>query len=107
MYHPCGTGPFICEEGDWVEGDHVTMKKNDNYWGELPGVDSVTIKEVPEAGTRTAMLQTGEADLVYPLASDQQATVQSTDGVSINTSVSNIMRYVTLNTNVEALSDVA
>ena len=96
MYHPCGTGPFICEEGDWVEGDHVTMKKNDNYWGELPGVDSVTIKEVPEAGTRTAMLQTGEADLVYPLASDQQATVQSTDGVSINTSVSNIMRYVTL-----------
>ena len=52
------------------------------------------------------MLQTGEADLVYPLASDQQATVQSTDGVSINTSVSNIMRYVTLNTNVEALSDV-
>ena len=106
MYHPCGTGPFICEEGDWGEGDHVTMKKNDNYWGELPGVDSVTIKEVPEAGTRTAMLQTGEADLVYPLASDQQATVQSTDGVSINTSVSNIMRYVTLNTNVEALSDV-
>ena len=68
MYSPCGTGPYVYSE--WVEGDHTTMVRNDDYWGELPGVDSVTIQEVPEAGTRTAMLQTGEADFVYPMTSD-------------------------------------
>lgn len=104
MYHPCGTGPYVY--GEWVEGDHVTMTRNDEYWGEKPGVDSVTIKEVPEAGTRTAMFQTGESDLVYPLAADQRPVIEGTEGAEILTSVSNIMRYVTLNTNVEALSDV-
>ena len=104
MYHPCGTGPF--KFGEWVEGDHVTMVKNEEYWGEVSSVDSVTIREVPEAGSRTAMLQTGEADFVYPAPSDQLATMESAGDIDVHAVTSNIMRYVTLNTNVEALSDV-
>ncbi len=104
MYHPCGTGPYVYSE--WVEGDHTTMLRNDDYWGELPGVDSVTIQEVPEAGTRTAMLQTGEADFVYPMTSDQIAAVSGDSTITIAASQSNIMRYVTLNCNLDVLSDV-
>ncbi len=106
MYHPCGTGPFICEEGGWVEGDHVTMVRNEDYWGEKPGITSVTITEVPEAGTRTAMLQTGEADMVYPVTSDQIPAVEGIEGVTLTSGESNIMRYVTLNTNIAGLDDV-
>ena len=58
MNHPCGTGPYVCTE--WEEGDHTSFERNDDYWGDKPGVDTVTIKEVPEAGARTAMLQTGK-----------------------------------------------
>ena len=104
MYHPCGTGPFVFSE--WVEGDHTTMVKNEDYWGEPASVDSVTIREVAEAGTRTAMLQTGEADLVYPTPSDQLGTLEGAGDVNVHAVTSNIMRYVTLNTNIEALSDV-
>jgi len=104
MYNPCGTGPFVYKE--WTEGDHTTMIKNEDYWGEVASVDSVTIKEVPEAGSRTAMLQTGEADFVYPMPADQIAAVENSGDITVSASASNIMRYVTLNTELEALSDV-
>ncbi len=52
MNHPCGTGPYVCTE--WEEKDHKSFKRNDDYWGDKPGVDTVTIKEVPEAGARTS-----------------------------------------------------
>ncbi|MDD5939631.1 MAG: ABC transporter substrate-binding protein [Lachnospiraceae bacterium] len=104
MYHPCGTGPFIFK--DRTEGDHTTMTANKEYWGGAPKVDSVTIKEVPEAGSRTAMLQTGEADMVYPFTSDQMSAVTGSNDINVCASYSNIMRYVTLNMNLKELSDV-
>jgi ABC-type transport system substrate-binding protein len=52
MYHPCGTGPYVFSE--WKQGDHTTMTANPDYWGEKPSVDTLTIQEVPEAGSRTA-----------------------------------------------------
>ncbi len=104
MYHPCGTGPYVYKE--WVEGDRVVMTPNENYWGEVPTVDSVTILTVPEAGTRTAGLQTGEYDVVYPMTSDQIAAVSSDNNITITSTPSNIMRYVTLNADVPALSDL-
>lgn len=104
MYNPSGTGAFIYKE--WIEGDHITIVKNENYWDGAPSIDSVTIKEVPEAGSRTAMLQTGEADFVYPMSSDQVAAIEGTGDISVNAGTSNIMRYVTLNMDLKELSDV-
>ncbi|MDC7289913.1 glutathione ABC transporter substrate-binding protein [Blautia schinkii] len=103
MNHPCGTGPYICTE--WEEGDHTSFKRNEDYWGEKPGVDTVTIKEVPEAGSRTAMLQTGEADMIYPTPADQIEAIKSVDDVNVLTADSNIMRYVTLNMDLPELQD--
>ena len=104
MNNPVGTGAFKFQE--WEEGDHTTMVKNEDYWGEVPSVDSVTIREVPEAGSRTAMLQTGEADFIYPIPSDQIAAVEGSDDINVHIDDSNIMRYVTLNMNLPELSDV-
>lgn len=104
MYNACGTGPYTIVE--WEEGDHTAMKRNDDYWGEKPGVDTITIKEVPEAGSRTAMLQTGEADFIYPTPSDQIDAIKGTDDINVMTADSNIMRYVTLNTELKELSDI-
>lgn len=103
MNHPCGTGPYICTE--WEEGDHTSFQRNEDYWGEKPGVDTVTIKEVPEAGSRTAMLQTGEADLIYPTPADQIEAIKNTDDVNVLATDSNIMRYVTLNMDLPELQD--
>lgn len=104
MYNPVGTGPYTFKE--WEEGDHTTLLRNEDYWGEKPGVDSVTIKEVPEAGSRTAMLKTGEADFIYPMTSDQLTAVEDSDDININKADSNIMRFVSLNTKLPELKDI-
>ncbi|MFZ3044896.1 MAG: ABC transporter substrate-binding protein, partial [Desulfatirhabdiaceae bacterium] len=63
--NPVGTGPFIF--GEWVSGDHVTIKKNPEYWKKSVKVDSITFRPVPESGSRLAMLRAGQAHYIYPM----------------------------------------
>ncbi len=64
-----GTGAFKYDK--WVEGDYVTLVRNDDYWGELPKTKRLTIKTMNEATTRLVALQTGEVDLIAePTATD-------------------------------------
>ncbi len=100
---PVGTGPYVFVER--VEGDRLTVNPNAEYWGEKPSVDSLTFRAVPEDGSRVAMLQTGEADFIYPLPAMQAANVEGTKDIAVIASPSNIMRYVTLNNDKTELSD--
>lgn len=99
-----GTGPFLFVER--VEGDYVKYKPNPNYWGDGSTVDSLTFRAVEEDGSRVAMLQTGEADYIYPMPTIQADSVDGTDSIEVVAMPSNIMRYITLNTRLEQLSDV-
>ena len=61
--NPVGTGPYKLVE--WARGDHITIEKNDDYWGENPSnIETVTYVFIPEAGTRQAGLISGEYDLI-------------------------------------------
>lgn len=57
--NPVGTGPFTFTE--WKKGDHITLTRNENYWGTKPEITKLTLKVVPEDVTRVAMVRTGEA----------------------------------------------
>ena len=99
-----GSGPYVLEE--YAQGDHVSIVRNEDYWGEAPSIDRVDFRVVPEAGSRIAALQTGEATAIYPMPTDQVATVRSAGDINMVSLESTTMRYVTLNTNYEPLSDV-
>lgn len=99
-----GSGPYKLVE--YAQGDHTSLERNENYWGEAPSIEKITFREVPEAGSRIAMLQTGEATLVYPTPSDQVETIRSAGDINMLSTPSNVMRYVTLNVDVDGLSDV-
>lgn len=88
-----------------MEGDHVTVVPNTEYWGTKATVDSLTFRAVPEDGSRIAMLQTGEADFIHPMPVIQAQDMNGQDGIVVETTPSNIIRYVTLNTTVPELSD--
>lgn len=60
--HPVGTGAF--EFVEWVEGEYVKFKKNENYWGEAAKLDEVIFKIIPEEGTRYMSFLAGELDLI-------------------------------------------
>lgn len=57
-----GTGPFKFKE--WVTGDHWTLQRNPDYWRkELPYLDEVVVRVVPEPQTQLINVQTGTADV--------------------------------------------
>ncbi|MDP8908450.1 MAG: ABC transporter substrate-binding protein, partial [Chloroflexota bacterium] len=71
---PVGTGAFSFVE--WVRGDHVTVKKNPNYWQKgLPYLDEVTYKPITEATQRLTGLKTNQLQMVDQIAGkDVEAT---------------------------------
>lgn len=59
--NPVGTGPFKFLE--WKSKDHITLVKNEDYWGEQAKLDKVVFKVIPEAGARMMALRTGDIDM--------------------------------------------
>ncbi len=57
-----GTGPFKFDH--WTEGEEFVLVRNDNYWNEPAKLERVVTKYVNEWGTRFAMMQAGDADIV-------------------------------------------
>lgn len=66
-----GTGPFRLSE--WVQNDHVTLERWDEYGGWHPlqdhegpaNVETVTLQFIGEEAVLGQILQTGEADVAY------------------------------------------
>ena len=57
-----GTGPFKLDH--WKVGEELVMVRNDNYWREPAKLERIVTKYVNEWGTRFAMMQAGDADVV-------------------------------------------
>ena len=83
---PVGTGPFMVKE--WVPKSHVTLVRNPDYnWSPSLAahrgpayLEEITWRFVPEATTRTAVLQTGEANIAEDLSyADVAALERSAD----------------------------
>lgn len=61
--NPVGTGPYKIES--YTVGESVVMVRNPDYWDkDKPHLDRVVMRYVSDSATRTAMLETGEANLV-------------------------------------------
>lgn len=61
--NPIGAGPFKLVRQD--AGSTLEFEAVPDYWRKSPGVKTLIVRSVPEASTRVAQLQTGEADLAY------------------------------------------
>src|SRR5437867_5523804 len=67
--HPVGTGPFKFVE--WVKGDHVTMERNDAYWGGRPNWGRGLVKTVREDQSASLVLESGDADLIVNIPTEE------------------------------------
>lgn len=78
VQQPVGTGPYKFKER--VNGDHITMVRNDSYWGTKPSYDSQVYKIVPDATSREALVKAGQADVIMlPPANDLPALRSNSD----------------------------
>ena len=58
---PVGTGPFRVAER---QTGFVTLEANTDYWGELPFVQTIILRDSPEASAQQAGLLAGELDVI-------------------------------------------
>lgn len=78
VQQPVGTGPYKFKER--ANGDHITMVKNDSYWGTKPNYDTQVYKIVPDATSREALVKAGQADVIMlPPANDIPALQSNSD----------------------------
>jgi peptide/nickel transport system substrate-binding protein len=68
-----GTGPYMLDH--WTPGEELVLTAFPDYWQTEPmwegaptgpaSIERVVIKDIPEWGTRLAMLEAGDADWIY------------------------------------------
>ncbi|MGH9211376.1 MAG: ABC transporter substrate-binding protein [Acidimicrobiales bacterium] len=57
-------GPWMLEE--WARDQQVVLVPNENYWGEVPRLDSVTFRIIPETNAEFEAFTGGEVRSIYP-----------------------------------------
>ena len=58
--NPVGTGPFMFKE--WAQGDHVTLTRNPDYWGEPVALSEATFKFISDPNAAFAAMMAGDVD---------------------------------------------
>ncbi|HEX2171364.1 MAG TPA: ABC transporter substrate-binding protein [Dehalococcoidia bacterium] len=61
---PIGAGPYKFVR---FAGDELELEANTEYWRKTPAIKTIVMRGVPEATTRLAQIQAGEADIVQSL----------------------------------------
>lgn len=115
--NPIGTGQYTFVE--WIAGDHLTVQLNPNWWGydadicggealveSDAGFKSVTFKPVTESATRVAMIQSGDAQLIWPVPSESIDSLRGDSSVYLGSETGDVVRYLMMNNQKEPFNDV-
>ncbi len=78
---PVGTGPF--KYVAWDRGEQIVMERNEDYWGDIPQLDTVTFKFVPEEGSRVIMIETGEAHAIMAVPPTEIDRLDNLEGIEV------------------------
>lgn len=104
--NPAGSGAFKLHS--WKPGTETVLMRNDDWAsGPLPKLRRVIFREVPSAGSQIALLQRGDADLVFNLPAKDAADLAATGKFTVaSTPIENAMWYVGMKTDAPPFDDV-
>jgi peptide/nickel transport system substrate-binding protein len=77
---PIGTGPFVLSE--YVPNDHVTLTRNDGYWGTKAKLKTVTFKLITDTNAKITALSNGQVQVLNDVTNDQIPTVKGMSNVN-------------------------
>ncbi len=78
---PNGTGPYSF--GEYVRGDHITLTRNDAYWGDAAIAENLVIQWNSEAAARLLALQSGVVDGIDNPGPDDFAAIEGDSDLSL------------------------
>ncbi len=102
--HPTGTGPYKADS--FNPGNELTLVRNDEFFGEMPALDSIVMRAVPEAGSRVLLLEANEADLANDVPPEDADRLESSDGLQLITQTGLRTFWMEFNLNREMFQDV-
>lgn len=100
---PVGTGPFSFDS--WTSGTSITLKRNENYWGEKPAYATLTLKFITETANRALEIESGNADIVLDPDTSDLDRLAATDGLKVVSGNSYGMSYIAFTMDDEVLSN--
>lgn len=74
--NPVGTGPYQLRE--WNRGQNMILDRFPDYYGTPGPYASIEFRYIPDAASRIAAIQSGEADLVTSMTVEDSAAVPNT-----------------------------
>ena len=80
--HPIGSGPYKFVE--WIPEERVVIEAWDEFKDGAPAIKRIIWRPVPEAATRIAELQAGNADIIVNVPPDLAESVEAADGVHLD-----------------------
>lgn len=93
---PIGTGPFVLT--NWEPNNQLTLTKFEQYWQpELPKLNEIVLKIIPEPATAVNGLRTGHVDLVPRLEPDYLHQVINEQNLKIIDSPMNLVQLLAIN----------
>lgn len=104
-YEACGTGPYKFESFKPTEYLHVVKFENYRVAG-LPKLDGIRWVPVPENSTRAMMLQTGEAQFISPVPSEQMKVLEKKTNLEMLQVPSVVTRYLSMNETKKPFDDI-
>jgi peptide/nickel transport system substrate-binding protein len=91
-----GSGPYVLNSWDRSVG--VTLDANPNYWGgTAPAMKRVIFQNTPELANLQAAIETGDADIVQDLGSEQAAALEGNPDITLIRASTNYLIYAGMN----------
>lgn len=99
-----GTGPFKFKE--WVEGDHITVVANDEYWGGRPKIDEIVWRVIPDDSARFLALKAGDIHATEQATVEDLAAAEADPNLYILTRPALNTAYLAFNYKIKEFQDI-
>jgi peptide/nickel transport system substrate-binding protein len=66
----------------WNSGQSIELRKNPNYWGQKPHIDTITFKIIPNDNTEMVQLKTGDIQMTDTLAPNRYSQIRAMSNVT-------------------------
>jgi peptide/nickel transport system substrate-binding protein len=101
---PCGTGPFKFVQ--MIPMQTLEVVRNEEYWGDGPKLEKLTIKTIFDPSTKVMALEAGDVDLIYGVPLSEVSSLESDPDIQVFEKMMPKTAILKVNANNAPLSDV-
>tara|TARA_R110002012_G_scaffold59076_12_gene154255 strand:+ start:3931 stop:5532 length:1602 start_codon:yes stop_codon:yes gene_type:complete len=87
-----GSGAFVLEQ--WIPQDRIIMTQNHQYWGQVPEIARVVMRNLKESQTMRLMIERGDIDVAIGMSVPDIRSLENADDLEIQTTQRGTLYYV-------------